>query len=77
MKDLIQVTLEPMSYGFRRWQARECKMKKLFQFLKDDAGVTSIEYALISGTTALVLVAALPGLEAALSGQYTAIAGAM
>ena len=52
-------------------------MKKLFQFLKDDAGVTSIEYALISGTTALVLVAALPGLEAALSGQYTAIAGAM
>ena len=52
-------------------------MKKLIQFLGDDEGVTSIEYAMISGTTALVLVAALPGLETALSDQYTAIAGAM
>ena len=41
------------------------------------AGVTSIEYALIAGTVALVLVAVLPGLESALDSQYTTIADSM
>ena len=52
-------------------------MSRLKRFLTCEAGVTSIEYALIAGTVALVLVAVLPAIESGLSGQYTAVAGAM
>ena len=52
-------------------------MSMLKRFWKDEAGVTSIEYGLIAGTTALILVAVLPSLEAALNNQYSTIASAM
>ena len=52
-------------------------MTKLVKFLKDDSGVTSIEYAMIASTMALTLVAVLPSVESALNAQYSAVAGAM
>ena len=52
-------------------------MSKFVAFLKDDAGVSAIEYALIAGTTALVLVAVLPMMEASLNSQYTSVATGM
>ena len=52
-------------------------MLTIRNFLRCERGVTSIEYALIGGSTALLLVAVLPALESALGMQYGAISSAM
>ena len=52
-------------------------MLTLRKLLHCERGVTSIEYALIGGSTALLLVAVLPALESALNLQYASIASAM
>jgi pilus assembly protein Flp/PilA len=40
------------------------------RFLKDESGVTSIEYGLIAAATGLVLVATMPTIETALQAIY-------
>jgi len=52
-------------------------MSKMVRFLKRDCGATAIEYALIAGTTGLLLIAVLPALESALNGSYTSLTNAM
>ncbi len=48
-------------------------MNKLMRFVKDESGVTAIEYGLIAAATGLVLVATMPALKTALSGIFTQI----
>ena len=43
------------------------------KFLKDERGVTAIEYGLIASFMAVCLVAALPLITTALNGKYSTI----
>ena len=52
-------------------------MGKLLKFCKDETGVSAIEYALIAGTTALVLVAVLPLIQSSLDSQFTSVSDGM
>ena len=47
------------------------------KFLKDESGATAIEYVLIAAAMAAVLIAVMPGLSAALTGQFTTITSAV
>ena len=47
--------------------------KLVTRFLKDESGVTAIEYGLIAAFLAVCLVAALPSITNALSSQFGAI----
>ena len=48
-------------------------MTFLKRFLKDENGATAIEYALIAGGIALVIVAAVNGVGSALSTKFVTI----
>ncbi len=49
-------------------------MKKLSTlFLKDESGATAIEYGLIAGLIAVVIIAALTTLGTALSNKFTEV----
>jgi pilus assembly protein Flp/PilA len=53
-------------------------MKKFTtRFLRDNQGVTAIEYALIAGLIAVVLVGSLNSVETALAGVFTNIKNAL
>ena len=52
-------------------------MGNFVRFMRDETGVTAIEYALIAGTTALVLVATLPLVQSSLSGKFNSVASGM
>ena len=52
-------------------------MSEVVRFFEEDEGVTAIEYALIAGTTALVLVAILPVIQSSLSATFAAVSAAM
>ena len=47
------------------------------KFLKDESGATAIEYVLIAAAMAAVLIAVMPSLKAALTGQFTTITSAV
>jgi pilus assembly protein Flp/PilA len=50
-------------------------MKALFtRFAKDDSGATAIEYGLIAGLIAVVIIGALSALGTNVSAKFTAIA---
>ena len=50
-------------------------MKALFtRFAKDDSGATAIEYGLIAGLIAVVIIAALTALGTNVSAKFNAIA---
>jgi pilus assembly protein Flp/PilA len=46
------------------------------QFLQDEAGATAIEYAMIAGGIAVVIVAAVYGLGTKVTGNYTSVSNA-
>jgi pilus assembly protein Flp/PilA len=48
-------------------------MNKLMRFVKDESGVTAIEYGLIAAATGLVLVATMPTLKTKLQGVFDSI----
>ena len=48
-------------------------MRKLIQFLKDDNGATAIEYALIAGGIAIVIVAAVNSVGSTLNTTFSSI----
>lgn len=52
-------------------------MEKLLKFLKDEDGVTAIEYGLIAALIAVFLIGALTGLGTALQNTFNAIVGQM
>ncbi len=43
------------------------------RFIKDESGVTAIEYGLIAAFISVCLVAALPAITGALSGKFSSI----
>lgn len=45
-------------------------MDKLQYFAQDESGVTAIEYAVIGGAVALVLIGTMPALKSALDAFY-------
>ncbi len=47
------------------------------RFLRDNKGVTAIEYALVAGLIAVVLVTSLKNVETALQGVFTSIVTAL
>ncbi len=49
----------------------------LLRYLKDDSGVTAIEYGLIAAATGLTLVAVMPAISNGLSTVFGSIAGAL
>jgi len=52
-------------------------MNNLVRLLKDESGVTAIEYGLIAAFIAVVLIAVLPGLSTNLSSVFTRISTAL
>ena len=48
-------------------------MNNLMRFVRDESGVTAIEYGLIAAATGLVLVLTMPTLKTALQGVFTDI----
>jgi pilus assembly protein Flp/PilA len=48
-------------------------MNKLMRFVKDESGVTAIEYGLIAAAMGIMLVVAMPTLSAAIKGVFTKI----
>ena len=49
----------------------------MIKFLKDESGATAIEYGLIAGAMAVMLVASFPILSDALSGKLTSVGSAL
>jgi pilus assembly protein Flp/PilA len=47
------------------------------RFLKEEKGVTAIEYALIAGLIAVAIVTSLTDVTTALKGVFTSIVGAL
>jgi pilus assembly protein Flp/PilA len=53
-------------------------MKKLFvRFVKDESGVTAIEYGLIAGLISLVILVAVTAIGTSLQGLFQTIATAL
>jgi pilus assembly protein Flp/PilA len=58
--------------------SKESQMNKLFvRFVKDDSGVTAIEYGLIAGLIGVVIIAAVTTVGTDLKGIFTAVATAL
>ncbi|MFO1090309.1 MAG: Flp family type IVb pilin [Hyphomicrobiales bacterium] len=49
----------------------------LWRFLKDERGVTAIEYGLIAAATGLTLVAVMPAISTGLSNVFGSIGAAL
>ena len=56
----------------------ESQMKKLFvRFVKDESGVTAIEYGLIAGLISVVILVSVTAIGTSLQGLFTTIATAL
>ena len=56
----------------------ESQMKKLMiRFVKDESGVTAIEYGLIAGLISVVILVAVTAIGTSLQGLFTTIATAL
>jgi len=51
-------------------------MSNLVAFLKDEAGATSIEYALIAGGISIVILVAVTSIGTTLNGTFQAVSNA-
>jgi pilus assembly protein Flp/PilA len=49
-------------------------MEKLFAFLRDESGATAIEYGLIAGLIAVVIIGSLTTLGTRVSNKFKAVA---
>jgi pilus assembly protein Flp/PilA len=52
-------------------------MKKLFALLKNEEGVTAIEYGLIAALIAVVIITAVTSVGTALMNTFTSVANAL
>jgi pilus assembly protein Flp/PilA len=50
-------------------------MRRIIHFLKNETGVTAIEYGLIAAATGLALVAAMPAIETSLGTVFGSVSG--
>jgi pilus assembly protein Flp/PilA len=58
--------------------SKESEMKTLFvRFVKDESGVTAIEYGLIAGLISVVILAAVTAIGVSLQGLFQIIATAL
>lgn len=48
-------------------------LRLLSRFLKDQAGATAIEYAIIAGGISILIVTAVSGVGTTLSGKFTSV----
>ncbi len=53
--------------------SKEHVMNKIAKFVKDESGVTAIEYGLIAAATGLALAAVMPTIKANLTSTFTAV----
>ena len=51
--------------------------KLVLRFLKDNSGVTALEYGLIAGLIAVVIIGAVTTLGTTVSGTFTKVSNAM
>jgi pilus assembly protein Flp/PilA len=72
------VLREPiLGLGFQR-NDKEVIMQKFIQkFVRDEEGVTAIEYGLIAALIAVVIIVAVTAVGTSLSGNFTAISTAI
>ena len=47
------------------------------EFLRDEAGATAIEYALIAAGISLTIIAAVSGVGSSLSGRFSAVSSSL
>ena len=66
-----------MPCKYRGFTTRNLAMHKLLRFLKDNSGVTAIEYSLIAGLIAIVIVGAVTTVGTNLSATFTNVANGM
>ena len=52
-------------------------MTKLLRFVKDESGVTAIEYGLIAGATGLALIAVMPTIKTKLTDTFTSVSAGL
>jgi pilus assembly protein Flp/PilA len=52
-------------------------MNRLLAFLRDESGVTSVEYAMIASCIAAVIVASVNNLGTTVKGNYTSVHAAL
>ena len=52
-------------------------MEKIMRFLKDEEGVTAIEYGLIAALIGVVIIAAVTATGTSLQGAFTAVSTAV
>ena len=52
-------------------------MKRLISFLKDEEGVTAIEYSIIAALLAVVIVAAVTAVGGSVDATFVAVDGAL
>ena len=51
--------------------------KLVLRFLRDNSGVTAIEYALIAGSISIVILAAVQSIGTTVTGTFTGVAKAL
>ena len=56
---------------------KEPNMRKLVRFLKDNSGVTAIEYGLIAAGIAVVIIVAVQATGTALNQTFNSVSGAL
>ena len=52
-------------------------MSKIIEFLRDERGATSIEYAMIASCIAVIIIASVNGLGTKLNTTYTGVSTAL
>jgi len=52
-------------------------MKKLFKFLKDEEGISSVEYAVLLAFVVAALITAVEALSGAVSAAFTRVTGVL
>jgi len=76
-RNFIIIVLE-QAHRIERSNITESLMKKLFvRFLKDQSGVTAIEYGLIAGLISVVILASVTSIGTSIQGLFQTIATAL
>lgn len=52
-------------------------MRRMLDFFSDESGATAIEYGLIAGLIAVVIIGAVTAVGTKVSNQFSAVAGAL
>jgi pilus assembly protein Flp/PilA len=73
---MVTLVPPPMWNDFFEFANEETTMNKIFaRFMKDESGATAIEYGLIAGLIAVVIIGALTTLGTKLGTKFNAVSG--